>query len=90
MVFNAECSPLRLFLPANDSSWTKTEYYMRQWGFFLITPPALPTSPDSSDDPDLPSPDSLSHPPRIFFPTNRGTPNLRPSKLEGTRDDPGS
>ena len=32
---------LRLLLPANDSSWTKTEYYIRQWGF-LITPSALP------------------------------------------------
>lgn len=31
----------RHFLPAKDSSWTKTEYHTRQWGL-LITPLALP------------------------------------------------
>ena len=88
MVFNAECSSFRLFLPANDSSWTKTEYYMRQWGIFN-DPPRTPDFPDSSDDPDPPSPDSLSHPPRIF-PQQLRCPKPSSVKARRDRDVPGS
>ena len=76
-------------LPANDNSWTKTEYYMRQWGFFN-NPPHSQYPPTPQMIP-ISLPLTSSHIPRGFFsPINRDTPNPRPLKLEGTRDSPGS